>query len=118
MAGLTNALDGAVDRAVLVQRPLPEPRVEVHAKPVERPSDLRHHPLRAKPRPFLERRVRAQPELLGQAAHVLALVALLGNLLPTRPRAKGVAEQVDLPASVVEVVLRLDVVAGEGEQPR
>src|SRR6185437_894193 len=50
--------------------------------------------------------------------HVLALVAVLRHLLAAATGAQRRAEQIDLAARVVEVVLALDLVAGEREQPR
>ena len=53
-----------------------------------------------------------------QLGDVVALVAVLGRLLPAPPRLDGGAELLHLGAGVVVVVLALDVVPGELEQPR
>jgi hypothetical protein len=55
-------------------------------------------------------------DLLRELVHVLALVAVLGRLLPARAGVDRLAEPGDLAAGVVEVVLGLDLVAQEGEQ--
>ncbi len=46
------------------------------------------------------------------------MIAVLGRLLAAPHRVDGGAEAIDLRAGVVAVVLALDRVAGEGEQPR
>ena len=81
-------------------------RVEVDAEPLERLLDaLEHH------------RHRVAGER-GQLGHVRARVPVLGRLLAAPERFDGVAEAVHLRAGVVVVVLALDVVTGEGQQPR
>ena len=45
---------------------------------------------------------------LGQLGDVVALVAVLGQLAAVHPRGDRGAEELDLPAGVVEVVLALD----------
>ena len=49
---------------------------------------------------------------------VLALVAALGWILAAPARLDRGAEELDLPAGVVEVVLALDLMTGKGEQAR
>ena len=55
---------------------------------------------------------------LAELGDVLALVAVLGQRLARHPRGDRRREAVDLAAEVVDVVLALDLVAGELEQPR
>ena len=117
VAGGLQPLDRPIDRAVLVQRPLEEPAVELDPESIKRHPDLGDHRLGACARPLLDRRVRGQPQPGGDLGHVLAAVAVLGHLLAARPRHQRRAEQVDLAAGVVEVVLARHVVACEGEQP-
>ena len=62
--------------------------------------------------------VRRAGDLPGQLGDVLALVAVLGRLLAARAGHDRRAEPGDLPARVVEVVLALDLVALEAEQPQ
>ena len=50
--------------------------------------------------------------------HVGSDVTVLGRLLPAPSRLHGFPEEVDLATDVIEVVLPLDVVSGEYEQPR
>ena len=116
--GLLELLDDPLHRSVLVQRPLQEPDVDRAAKPRQGGPDLLHHGGRAGSRPFLCRRLRRQPQLGRDLGNVLALIAVLGRLLAAGPRPQRRAEQLDLAAGVVEVVLAADGVAGEGEQPR
>ena len=82
-------------------------RVEVDAEALERGLDLREH-----------RRNRVAVQLGESQFDVLALVAVLGRLLSASPRLDGRAEALDLHAGVVVVVLALDLVPGEVEQPR
>ena len=56
-------------------------------------------------------------DLVGELLDVVALVAVLGRLLAARPRADRLGQAADLAALVVEVVLALDRVAGEREDP-
>src|SRR5207248_215618 len=82
------------------------PGVEVDAKAVERSLDLLEH---------------ARDGILvtrGQLLHVRAVVAVLGRLLSAAPRLDRGAELLHLRAGVVVVVLALDLVAGELQQPR
>ena len=58
------------------------------------------------------------PSLRGDRLDVGAAVAVLRRLLSTPPRLDRLAEEVDLATDVVVVVLALDVVPGELEQPR
>ncbi len=85
---------------------LGRPRVEVDAEPLERPLDPSHH-----------RRDRVT-RLGGDLRDVGAVVAVLGWLLARANRVDRGAEPVHLGARVVVVVLALDVVAGELEEPR
>ena len=79
--------------------------VEVDAEPLEGGLDLAEHP-------------RDRVALLAcEAGDVLAAVAVLGWLLSAPDGVDGRAEEVHLRAGVVVVVLALDVVAGELEQP-
>ena len=58
------------------------------------------------------------PGLGRDLREVLARVAVLGRLLAPPPGLDGLAEELDLATDVVEVVLALDLVARELEQPR
>ena len=57
-------------------------------------------------------------DLRGQLGDVVALIAALGRILAARPRPDRRAEQLDLGAGVVEVVLAVDRVAVEAQQAR
>ena len=84
----------------------PRPGVEVDAEALERRLDpLEHH------------RNRVAGER-GELGHVRARVAVLRRLLTAPERVDGRPEAVHLRAGVVVVVLALDVVSGEGQQPR
>ena len=63
-------------------------------------------------------RVRRARDLGRELGHVVALVAALGHLLAARARPHRLAEQPDLVAGVVEVVLARDRVAVVLEDPR
>jgi hypothetical protein len=53
----------------------------------------------------------------GELAHVGAVVAVLRRRLPSRAGRERLAEAADLAARVVDVVLALDGMPGEGEDP-
>ena len=82
------------------------PGVHVNPKLRDLAADLLEHVLDG---------IAAQP---GELVDVLALVAAFRRLLPTPARLDGRAEQIDLAAGVVEVVLALDLVAREREHAR
>ena len=85
---------------------LPLPCVEVHAEALERgldPREHRRHGIAGKRRELRD---------------VLAPVATLGRLLAAAHRLDRGVEQLHLGAGVVVVVLALDIVAGEREEPR
>ncbi len=84
---------------------LPLVRVEMDAEPLQARLDQVQH---ARHRVAL---------LARQVGHVGAPVAVVGRLLPAPRRFDRLAEAVHLRAGVVVVVLPLDVVAREGEQP-
>ena len=90
---------------LLLDLPLMPPRVDLNAKLGDFPADLAEHVLD-----------RIDPER-RELVDVLTLVAALGNFLPGPARFDRSPEEVDLPARVVEVVLALDLVARELEQP-
>ena len=81
-------------------------RVEVDAEALEGRLDLLEHPRHG---------VARLPREVGD---VVALVAVLGRLLAAPDRLDGRAEPVHLRPGVVVVVLALDPVPGELEQPR
>ena len=85
---------------------LTHPRVEADPEALELRADHAHHQL--------DGIALARRDLLD----VVAAVAVLRRLLPTPPRLDRFAEELDLTADVVVVVLALDVVPGELEQPR
>ena len=107
-------------RLALVQRALREPAVEVH--PVARRSvariALEHAARRPAGASSSGSRVGGARDLRGELGDVLALVAVLGRLLAARAGLDRLAERCDLAAGVVDVVLALDGVAGELEEPR
>ena len=75
------------------------------AKALERRLDLREHP-------------RYRVSLLaGQVGNVVAAISVLGRLFAPANRLDGLAEPVHLRPGVVVVVLALDVVPRELEQP-
>ena len=116
---LAELLEHAVDRAVVVHGALREEAVEVDAKPVERALDPLHHVLDAEHGELLRRRAPRRRSISAASSRdVLALVAALGRLLAAGAGADRLAEQPHLRAVVVDVVLALDLVAGELEQAR
>ena len=118
VAGRAGLGDGAVDGAGGVQLALGEPEVHADADALERGADTRDHALGAERRPLLDRGVEVEVERGRELGDLGARVAALGRLLAALAGAQRLAEQVDLAARVVEVVLPRDVVAGEGQQPR
>src|SRR5579884_1558003 len=104
--GLVRRQPGEQLRQPLLEHALARPRVEVDAEALERVLD---------PLPHVLDGIAGQ---LGQLADVLAAVAVLGRLAALAHRLDRRAEAVHLRAGVVVVVLALDVVAGELEQPR
>ena len=90
----------------LLELALLRPAVEMDPEALERLLDLRQHQRHG---------VAAQRREVGDVG---ALVAVLGRLLATPARLDRGAEELHLAAGVVVVVLALDVVAGELEQPR
>src|SRR5579885_59482 len=104
--GLVRRQPGEQLRQPLLEHALARPRVEVDAEALERVLD---------PLPHVRDGIAGQ---LGQLADVLAAVAVLGRLAALAHRLDRRAEAVHLRAGVVVVVLALDVVAGELEQPR
>ncbi len=85
---------------------LAHPALDVDAEALERRAELLEHELH---RVALGR---------GELDEVLALVAVLGRLLPPGARVDGRAEADDLLADVVHVELARDLVAREVEKPR
>jgi hypothetical protein len=100
-----------------VQRALEEPVVELDPVLGERPADPLDQEPDALDGELGGAPVRGVGDLLGELAYVVARVAVLGRLLPARPREDRLAEPVDLTAGVVEVVLALDLVADEAQDP-
>ena len=84
---------------------LPRPRVEVDAEALERRLHLREH-----------RRHRVARQR-GELLHVRAAIAVLRRLFATPQRLDRLVEALHLRAGVVVVVLALDVVARELEEP-
>ena len=91
-------------RHVLLDLALAAPRVDVDAEPLERRLDRLAH--------------RRDGIVSREVAEVVAVVAVLGRLLPAPHRLDRRAELVHLRAGVVVVVLALDVVARRLEEPR
>ena len=91
--------------------------VELDAVLGERPADPLDQELDALRGELGGAALRGARDLLGELAHVVALVAVLRRLLAARPGQDRRAEPVDLPAGVVEVVLALDLVADEAQDP-
>ena len=85
---------------------LPLERVELDPEPLERRLDQRQHP---------RHRIAF---VLRERGDVVAVVAVLGRLLAAAHGLDRLAEAVHLAAGVVVVVLALDRVPGEREQPR
>ena len=104
-------------RRALVERALEEPVVEADAVAVQRLADLRHQDLDAGRGELLGRLLRGAGDLLGHHGDVRALVAVLRRLLAAGAGEDRLAEAADLAAAVVEVVLPLDGVARELEDP-
>ena len=105
-------------RGPLVQRPLTEEAVEPHPVAGEGLLDLGEQQLH-RPGSDIERiAVGGAGDLGGQLGHVLALIAVLGHLLVARPGLDRLAEQPDLAAGVIEVVLARDFVPVVLEDPR
>ena len=125
------AFDGRVDLAPLLQHPFVQVAVEANPEPLERAADPFEDPVRTlllEPRdPLLGWQVGQAgalglEDVSGELDHVLAVVAVLGDLgLATDelqvPRLDRRAEAVHLSARVVEVVLALDRPARRLEHP-
>ena len=101
-----------LDRAGLrlVQGALGEPGVEVDAVALQRGADPGHHELGALPPELVRVGLGGARQLGRQIAHVVALVAALGDLLTARPGADRLAELAHLGPVVVDVVLALHLV--------
>ena len=129
------AVRRADERPVLVvavrSRARPERALRlVGVEPIERGGDLRLDLGLAHPGFYMDSQLlqlgadlgRHQLDRVAFARRDLldvgAAVAVLGRLLSTPPRLHRLAEEVDLAADVVVVVLALDLVPGELEQPR
>ncbi len=131
VSGFAKALDRGRDLAAFGERGLGEVGVEPDPEPVQRSPDLRQDaPGRLVAQPghaFVGREVRQagplDPEdVPGQVRDVVAVVPVLreGGVAAQGLQVSGLyggAEPVHLAAGVVEVVLALDVPAGEGKQP-
>ena len=101
-----------------MQRALREPAVEVNAEAIQGRLDPAAHRLDPAPGDLIEiARVDARRgQLLRQLGDVFALVALVGRLPPPHAGRDRLREAAHLPAGVVQVVLPLDPVAGEGKE--
>ena len=108
------------DLVALVQRPLGEPGVEVHADAVEigleALDDVAHAPLAR----VVGRHVVAElgAQLARQVDEILALVPVFGRLLASVARVQRVAERRELVPGVVEVVLAVHLRALRRQQVR
>ena len=123
VAGLLELLDALGGPAVGVERSLRGPHVEAHAEVGEAALDARAN-LLGRPGTDYPARLRFVGlsllryfcwNFLGDLADVFAVVAILGNLLPSGQRQHRLAELLDLAARVVEVVLARDLLAGRLE---
>ena len=93
-------------RNLVLELRLPAPRVDRDPKRLDLPADL------------LEHRVHRVALVPRDLVHVVADVALGRRFIPTASRLHRLAEELDLPAGVVEVVLLVDLVTRESQQPR
>jgi hypothetical protein len=109
--------DRALDRAVVVHRALREEAVEVDPEPLQRALDPLHHVLHAQHRELVRVALGRAVDFGGELGDVVALVAALRRLLAAGARPDRLAEEPHLGPVVVDVVLALDRVAGELEQP-
>jgi len=116
---LLQAGERAVDRArrALVERTLGEPAVEVDAVGLERRADPGDDERDAALGERVGVEIGGAGDLVGELLDVLALVAVLGRLLAAGTGADRLGEAAHLGALVVEVVLGVDGVAREREDP-
>src|SRR6185503_15523398 len=105
-------------RGPLVQRALGEPAVERDPVGVERRANTGDDERDALRDELVEVHVGGTGNLVGELLDVFALVAVLGRLFAPRAGLDRRGEPAHLAALVVEVVLALDRVAGEREDPR
>ncbi len=121
LPALGEDLERGVDRAVppvhgSVQRLLREPLVELRAEGLERRPLLGDHQRDALGGDLVDRAGGRVGDLRRDLGDVVALVAVLRWLLAARAGLQRRAEQLDLVAEVVDVVLAVDPVAVEGQQ--
>ena len=118
VAARAERLDRPLELPARVQRALREPAVEANAEAIQRRLD----PLAHRLDPTVGEVVEiagvgtGRGQLLGELGDVFALVALVGRLPSPHASGDGLGEAAHLAAGVVQVVLPLDPVAGEGEE--
>ena len=123
VARLAQALDGQLGKPLLPERALPVPLVVPHAQTPHAGRQLVHH---AVDREATQARLggfegqvldpgQRLARFIGDHRDVVAAIPVLRWLLSMQPRIHGLAEQAGLGVLVVDVVLALDGMAGEGE---
>ena len=105
------ALDRGLDVAALVELPLGEELVHVHAEVGQRRAHSLEHQLDAALGEIVRLHVGRAVDPLRQLGHVVAAVAVLRRLLAPGARPDRLAEALHLAAGVVHVVLALHTVA-------
>jgi hypothetical protein len=118
VAALAQALDHRVDGAVLLQRALAGEAVHVDAEALQRRLDRCQHQRHAALGELVVVELDDAVDPRRDVGHVGALVAVLGRLLPRRPRPDRRGEALDLAAVVVDVVLAVHVAAGQLQDAR